>query len=63
MSTDEIRMSELLKNPIQIKGIREGLLITLGEGSFPELRQQLLGHIDRQLVFFSGAAWRWIPVD
>jgi len=55
MGVDEIRMSEVLKSPIQIKGIREGLLISLGEGSFQELQQQLLGHIDHQLVFFRGA--------
>ena len=48
-------MSEMLKSPIQIKGIREGLLISLGEGSFQELQQQLLGHIDHQIVFFRGA--------
>lgn len=55
MGNNEIRMSDVSKSQIQIKGIREGLLISLGEGSFPELQQQLLSHIDRQLVFFRGA--------
>jgi septum site-determining protein MinC len=55
MNNGEIRMGEALKNPIQIKGIREGLLISLGEGTFKELQKQLLGHIDHQLVFFNGA--------
>ena len=55
MDTDESRMSEVEKSPFQIKGIREGLLISLGDGSFPELQHQLLGHIDRQLAFFRGA--------
>lgn len=48
-------MSVELKNPIQIKGIREGLLINLGGDSFQDAQQQLLDHIDHQTAFFRGA--------
>lgn len=48
-------MSVELKSPIQIKGIREGLLINLGGDSFQEAQQQLLEHIDHQTAFFRGA--------
>lgn len=48
-------MNKVMEAPIQIKGIREGLLISLGEGSFPDLQQQLLNHIDHQQLFFRGA--------
>jgi septum site-determining protein MinC len=42
-------------NPmVQAKGIREGLLITLGEGSWNELHQALLDHIDQQVDFLKG---------
>lgn len=40
---------------IQIKGIREGLLITLGEGEWAELRNELLSHLDGQGEFLRGA--------
>jgi len=40
---------------IQIKGIREGLLITLGEGEWTELQPALLSHIDTQSDFLQGA--------
>ncbi len=40
---------------IQIKGIRDGLLITLGEGSWPEVRDALLDHIQQQAQFLQGA--------
>lgn len=40
---------------IEIKGIREGLLITLGEGKWPEARKTLLEHVDQQGDFLHGA--------
>ena len=40
---------------IQIKGIREGLLVTLGEGSWDEVHQALLEHLDQQADFMRGA--------
>ena len=36
---------------IQIKGIREGLLITLEEGAWPEVQTALLKHLDDQAEF------------
>jgi len=40
---------------VQIKGVREGLLITLGEGEWPVLQQELMQHIADQSSFFQGA--------
>lgn len=40
---------------VQIKGIREGLLITVGEGSWAEVQQALLEHLDQQGEFLRGA--------
>lgn len=40
---------------VTIKGIRNGLLITLGEGDWEELHQELLHHIDGQIDFLKGA--------
>ena len=39
---------------VQVKGIREGLLVTLGEGTWDELRRALLDHIDQQADFLKG---------
>lgn len=43
------------KSTLQIKGIREGLLVSLGEGDWPELQEALLEHIEQQASFFQGA--------
>lgn len=50
-------MTKAAKTPsiVKIKGIREGLLITLGEGEWPELERALLDHIDNQGDFLKGA--------
>ncbi len=40
---------------VQIKGIREGLLVTLGEGEWPDVRNALLEHLQRQGDFLQGA--------
>jgi septum site-determining protein MinC len=40
---------------VQIKGIRDGLLIILGEGPWPEVRAVLLEHIESQAEFLRGA--------
>jgi septum site-determining protein MinC len=40
---------------VQIKGIREGLLITLGEGPWPEARKALLDQVKQQADFLRGA--------
>ena len=55
MEPGDNKMSVELKSPIQIKGIREGLLINLGGDSFQDAQQQLLDHIDHQTAFFRGA--------
>jgi septum site-determining protein MinC len=55
METAEYEMTEEPRIPLQIKGIREGLLISLGEGSFQDAQHQLLTHIDGQTAFFRGA--------
>lgn len=44
-----------MASKVTIKGIREGLLITLGEGSWPDVQQTLLDHIDEQGEFYRGA--------
>ncbi len=47
---------EIIASPqIKIKGIREGLLISMGEGEWSELEQALLLHIDEQGDFLKGA--------
>ena len=44
-----------MTNPnVEIKGIREGLLITVGEGDWPEIRDALLEQIEDQTDFLSG---------
>jgi septum site-determining protein MinC len=40
---------------IKIKGIREGLLVTFGEGEWTELERALLDQIDKQGDFLKGA--------
>ena len=44
-----------MSTKVQIKGIREGLLVTLGEGSWDELHPVLLEHLDQQAGFLQGA--------
>lgn len=48
-------MIEEKKTPIQIKGIKEGLLITFNEGDWPSLRQAFMDHVMEQAKFFQGA--------
>jgi len=43
------------KPSIQIKGIKEGLLVTLGEGEWSELQANLIQHIRENAGFFQGA--------
>lgn len=40
---------------IQIKGIRDGLLVSLGEASWTVIRQALIEQIEQQPAFFHGA--------
>jgi septum site-determining protein MinC len=48
-------MVEEQKTSLQIKGIRDGLLITLGEGKWPEVQEELLQQIQDRSSFFQGA--------
>jgi septum site-determining protein MinC len=40
---------------LQIKGIREGLLVILGDGAWEEIRDGFLQQVDQQASFFKGA--------
>ena len=40
---------------VQIKGIREGLLVSLGDAAWPVLRRALVERIEAQPAFFQGA--------
>jgi len=40
---------------VQIKGIRDGLLVTVGDGEWPALQEILLHQIDEKGAFFRGA--------
>ncbi len=40
---------------VQIKGIREGLLVTLGEGPWSEVQAALLAEVAEKASFFNGA--------
>ncbi|HEX2981297.1 MAG TPA: septum site-determining protein MinC [Anaerolineaceae bacterium] len=40
---------------VQIKGVKDGLLVTLGEGDWPELQAALFQQIADQEAFFKGA--------
>ena len=40
---------------IQIKGIRDGLMVSLGDAGWPVVQQALLERIEQQPAFFQGA--------
>ena len=40
---------------LQIKGVRDGLLIAVGEGEWPAVLSAILDHIDARQAFFKGA--------
>jgi septum site-determining protein MinC len=44
-----------MQHPFQIKGIREGLLIALGEGEWEALHVAIIAHVDEQAAFLKGA--------
>ena len=44
-----------MRPKVQIKGIREGLLVSLGEGEWPEIQDALITEIDNQGGFLKGA--------
>lgn len=43
------------KSNIQIKGVRDGLLVSVGEGDWLTIQSALLAHIDERSGFFKGA--------
>jgi septum site-determining protein MinC len=43
------------RQSVQIKGVKDGLLATLGEGAWPELEAALLQHVQERSAFFKGA--------
>jgi septum site-determining protein MinC len=48
--------SDTLPPRVQIKGLRDGLLLTVGEGSWEAVHQALLDQIDAQIEFLRGAS-------
>jgi len=40
---------------ISIKGTREGLVVTIGEGEWSEIMNELTSHLQQKAAFFSGA--------
>ena len=44
-----------MRPKVEIKGIRDGLLITLGDGAWDDLHRVLLEQIDQQVEFLRGA--------
>jgi septum site-determining protein MinC len=55
--TDKPRnqIGDEMQPKVQIKGIREGLLINLGDGDWQEVQAALLEHLDQQAEFLQGA--------
>jgi septum site-determining protein MinC len=52
---DFAAMSEINSRVAQIKGIKEGLLVTLSDGSWEELRENFFLQIQQQASFYQGA--------
>jgi septum site-determining protein MinC len=44
-----------MSQDIEIKGIRDGILVTLKDGDWPEVQESLLSHLDAQRDFLQGA--------
>lgn len=43
------------RQAVQIKGVKDGLLVTLGEGTWPELESVLFQTVEERAAFFQGA--------
>jgi septum site-determining protein MinC len=48
-------MDNQVRTHFQFKGIRDGLLVVVGEGNWPELELALLAQIEEQSAFLKGA--------
>lgn len=49
------QIGDSMQPKVQIKGIREGLLINLADGDWEEIQAALLEHLDQQAEFLKGA--------
>jgi len=54
-TTTDQRGQELTAPKVQFKGIRDGILVTFGEGTWPELREALFQLLEEQGEFLRGA--------
>ncbi len=52
---DQLAHQDIQRPRVQFKGIRDGILVTLGEGTWPELRSALLEQVTAQADFLRGA--------
>ena len=52
---DQLAHQELQRPRVQMKGIRDGILVTLGEGTWPEIRAALMEQVVAQADFLKGA--------
>lgn len=43
------------RRQMQIKGIKDGLLVTLGDGEWADLEMAFLAHVEEKAAFFQGA--------
>jgi septum site-determining protein MinC len=48
-------MSDINSRTVQIKGIKEGLLVTLSEGPWSDLKESFFQQIEQQAAFYQGA--------
>lgn len=55
MESGKIYVSEPQTQIVQIKGIKDGLLVTLGDGEWPSIQDALLNSIEEKASFFQGA--------
>ena len=53
--TTRKQIGDKMQPKVQIKGIREGLLINLGDGDWQEVQAALFEHLDQQAEFLQGA--------
>jgi septum site-determining protein MinC len=52
---DQLAHQETQHPNVQMKGIRDGILVTLGEGTWPEIRAAFLEQVTSQADFLKGA--------
>jgi septum site-determining protein MinC len=52
---DQLAHHELQRSRVQMKGMRDGILVTLGEGTWPEILTALMEQVVAQADFLKGA--------